>query len=451
MANKTKAQAKTSVALYAPKATNAGEVLPPLRPRSMDHLELAKMVRESFGDGNLLRSKGQFWRWDPCGIWVPCSADFVKQRAQKVISDAGRAISSTLVKAVTDVLGNDVHREEHEFNQGDAESVNLENGELVLSDGEWRLEPHQPDRFHTMQVPIAYDPSARAPQFEAFLAETFAGAMDCADKIACVLEMMGYTLMRHARHEKFVILIGDGANGKSVLLGVIAALCGRENVAAVQPSQFDNRFQRGYLHMKLANIVGELRMGEVLPDAELKSIVSGEPSTVELKHKNPFTLRPYATCWFGTNHMPIMRDHSSATVRRAIVLKFNRTIPPNQRDTGLLQRLIAEAPGILNLILAAYAKASSRGFTMPSSAAAAIDEWHRDADPVAAFVSDQCTRDHKGHESVSAVYIRYQQWHDDNGSGPLLSQKAFRAHMTRLGFTSKRSSACTLIIGLLLN
>jgi phage/plasmid-associated DNA primase len=88
---------------------------------------------------------------------------------------------------------------------------------------------------------------------------------------------------------------------------------------------------------------------------------------------------------------------------------------------------------------------------MPSSAAAAIDVWHRDADPVAAFVSDQCTRDHKGHESVSAVYIRYQQWHDDNGSGPLLSQKAFRAHMTRLGFTSKRSSACTLIIGLLLN
>jgi putative DNA primase/helicase len=382
---------------------------------------------------------------------MSCSADFVKQRAQKVISDAGWAISSALVKAVTDVLGNDVHREEHEFNQGDAESVNLENGELVLSDGEWRLEPHQPDRFHTMQVPIAYDPSARAPQFEAFLAETFAGDMDCADKIACVLEMMGYTLMRHARHEKFVILIGDGANGKSVLLGVIAAICGRENVAAVQPSQFGNPFQRGFLHMKLANIVGELRMGEVLPDAELKSIVSGEPSTVEHKHKNPFTLRPYATCWFGTNHMPIVRDHSSATVRRAIVLKFNRTIPPNQRDTGLLQRLIAEAPGILNLILAAYAKASIRGFTMPSSTAAALEDLHREADPVAAFVSDQCTRDHKGHEGASTVFARYQQWHDDNGSGPLLSLKAFRSHLTRLGFTSKRTSAGMQIIGLLLN
>jgi hypothetical protein len=241
MTNKIKAQAKASVAPDTPKGANVGEVLPPLRPRSMDHLELAKMVRESFGDGNLLRTKGQFWRWDPRGIWVRCSADFVKQRAQKVISDAGWAISSTLVKAVTDVLGNDAHREEHEFNQGDAESVNLENGELVLSDGEWRLEPHQPDRFHTMQVPIAYDPSARAPQFEAFLAETFAGDMDCADKIACVLEMMGYTLMRHARHEKFVILIGDGANGKSVLLGVIAAICGRENVAAVQPGSVHGR------------------------------------------------------------------------------------------------------------------------------------------------------------------------------------------------------------------
>ncbi len=61
MSNETKAQATTTVAPYAPNAANVCEVVTPLRSRSMDHLELAKMVRESFGDGNLLRTDGQFW------------------------------------------------------------------------------------------------------------------------------------------------------------------------------------------------------------------------------------------------------------------------------------------------------------------------------------------------------------------------------------------------------
>jgi len=92
------------------------------------------------------------------------------------------------------------------------------------------------------------------------------------------------------------MLIGPGANGKSVLLAVLEGLLGAENVAGVQPANFDNRFQRAHLHQKLANIVTELRQGEVIADAELKAITSGEPATVEHKHKDPFVMRPFATC-----------------------------------------------------------------------------------------------------------------------------------------------------------
>jgi putative DNA primase/helicase len=37
--------------------------------------------------------------------------------------------------------------------------------------------------------------------------------------------MIGYTLMSHAAMERFALLVGNGANGKSVLLAVIEALC----------------------------------------------------------------------------------------------------------------------------------------------------------------------------------------------------------------------------------
>ena len=107
---------------------------------------------------------------------------------------------------------------------------------------------------------------------------------------------------------KRAILIGAGANGKSVLLSVLYALAGPENVAGVQPSSFDNRFQRAHLHQKLVNIATGLKQGEVIADAELKAITSGEPATVEHEHKDPFVMRPFAACWFGTNHMPHTRD-----------------------------------------------------------------------------------------------------------------------------------------------
>jgi len=47
------------------------------------------------------------------------------------------------------------------------------------------------------------------------------------------LQMMGYSLMSHCKYEKFVFLLGSGANGKSVLLAVLEALCGVKNTAAV--------------------------------------------------------------------------------------------------------------------------------------------------------------------------------------------------------------------------
>lgn len=118
-----------------------------------------------------------------------------------------------------------------------------------------------------------------------------------------MLELVAYTLLPHARHEKFVILIGNGANGKSVL-AILQALCGIENVAAVQPSNFDRAFQRAHLDQKLANIITEIAQGEIIADAELKGITSGEPSTVEHKYGDPFVMYPFATCWFGTNHLP---------------------------------------------------------------------------------------------------------------------------------------------------
>jgi putative DNA primase/helicase len=440
----------TRVSLGTIRAQLSQDRNPKLEP---DHLDLARMTLSEIGRENVICADGkQIWRWQLRGVWTQQDDRAIKQAVQQRLSrEASIDVQAALVNGVTDVLKTEIFEQDHEFNRGNPETVNCLNGELELDAGGWQLRPHCREHYRTTQIPVAHDPTADAPQFQAFLWQVFRDDPDREEKTRAVLELMGYTLMSHARHELFIMLIGPGANGKSVLLAVLEALLGSENVAGVQPANFDNRFQRAHLHQKLANIVTELKQGEVIADAELKAITSGEPATVEHKHKDPFVMRPFSTCWFGTNHMPHTRDFSEALFRRATILQFNRTFTKSEQDPQLKDKLKAELPGILNLALNAYAHALVQGFTEPASSESAKKEWRLEADQVALFVDEVCHRDPEARALSGDVFKAYTSWASDNGINKTMSQKGLRDRLTRLGFGSYRDKTGRYVTGLRLS
>jgi putative DNA primase/helicase len=414
-----------------------------------DHLDLARLTLDEIGRDNVICTDAFVWRWQARGVWTQQDDRAIKQAVQGRLDDEPMIdVTANLVNGVTDVFKSEIFILEHEFNRGNPETVNCMNGEIELHSGRWQLRPHCRENYRTTQIPVAYDPRADAPMFRAFLGQVFRDDPDRDDKIRAVLELIGYTLMSHARHERFVMLIGPGANGKSVLLAVLEGLLGSENVAGVQPANFDRSFQRAHLHQKLANIVTELKQGEVIADAELKAITSGEPSTVEHKFKDPFVMRPFSTCWFGTNHMPHTRDFSEALFRRATILQFNRTFAKSEQDPQLKDKLQAELPGILNMSLTAYARALVDGFTEPQSSEEAKKEWRLEADQVALFVDDTCHRDPDARTPAGDVFQAYKSWAADNGISKTMSQKGLRDRLTRLGFGADRDRTARYVTGL---
>jgi putative DNA primase/helicase len=413
-----------------------------------DHLDLARITLNGIGRANIICADAFVWQWSEAGVWKKQDARAIKQATQNVIDTEGVEVTASRVNGVTDVLKSEIFKPGHEFNLGNPEAVNCLNGELELQGGKWTLLQHCRENYRTTQIPVTYDRAADAALFGAFLDQVFQDDADKTDKIKSTLELIGYTLMSHARHERFVMLIGPGANGKSVLLAVLEGLLGHENVAGVQPSNFENRFQRAHLHQKLANIVTELKQGEVIADAELKAITSGEAATVEHKHKDPFLMRPYSTCWFGTNHMPHSRDFSEALFRRATILQFNRTFALHEQDPLLKEKLLAELPGILNMTLAAYAKALAKGFTQPQSSDAAKKDWRLEADQVAQFVDDTCQHLPGAHTPFGDVFHAYQSWATENCIGKTMSTKGFRDRLTRLGFGAYRDRTNRYVTGL---
>ena len=372
-----------------------------------DHLELARKTLAAIGPGNVIHAGQSFWRWTGSGVWNECDDKAIKQHVQRTLEANGTAVSSSTVSGVTDVLRNDII--------GKPDVVNCRNGELELNENGWILHRHRREHYRTTQIPVIYDPAAHAPRFWQFLHDVFRDDHDRDAKMWSVLELIGYTLMSHANHERFVMLVGTGGNGKSVLLRVIEALAGSRNVAGVQPSQFDNKFQRANLHMKLANIVTELKQGEIIADAELKAITSGELTTVEKKNRDPFEMRAFATCWFGTNHLPHTRDFSDALFRRAVILTFNRSFSDAEQDHNLKDKLISELPGILNYALGSYTRAIVNGFTVPTSSLEAKQKWRMEADQVAQFVVERCIDDPSGRIAVDELYRKFRDWTTHSG------------------------------------
>lgn len=419
--------------------------------RGIDHLELARRSVRSIGADNIICISPFVWMWSDIGVWRRQEDRLIKQKVQRTIETEGLPVTSALVNGVSEVLKNEIFREDHRFNLGHPETINAANGQIVPDGDGWRLEPHCKENFRTTQIPVAFDPEAEAPRWVRFLGEVFRDDDDRVEKASALMEMMGYTLMSHARHELFALMIGTGGNGKSVVLSVIEALCGSENVAGVQPSNFDRSFQRAHLDQKLANIVTEIKQGEVIADAELKGIVSGEKSTVENKFQDPFDMHPFATCWFGTNHMPHTRDFSDALFRRALILSFNRQFEGAEKDPLLKETLTAELPGILNMALAAYQRACRIGFTLPPSSEAAKLEWRLEADQVAQFVDDRCRAAAGERELAGELFSAYQEWAQKNGVKQTMSAKGMRDRMTKLGFGKHRDQWGRYVTGIKLN
>lgn len=420
----------TGIALYDLKAAMKESC-----PSAMDQLGLAHSVIKQIGRENLLSAETYVWYWSDKGVWDRLEDRMVKKIVQTAIPKMVNEVNKKLVDGVADLLKTDVYVHSHQFNVGDSEVVNCLNGQLHFYNGFWQLQPHNREDYRTSQIPIVYDPQATAPRFEQFLMEVTAGDADGAEKRQALLEMMGYSLMAHCNHEKFVILIGSGANGKTVLLFVLEQLVGRINTAAVQPSEFHNKFQRAHLHGKLVNIVTELKQGAVIDDEALKGITSGEVTTVENKHRPPFDMRPYSTCWFGTNHMPHTRDFSDALFRRALLVEFNNKFEPHlgNCDPNLKDKLLEELAGILNMALHAYAMALKNGFTVPASTRKALQDWRMEADQVAQFVAEACELSEVHSEKSSELYAAYVDWARDSGIKQTVNARSFKERLLRIG------------------
>jgi P4 family phage/plasmid primase-like protien len=311
------------------------------------------------------------------------------------------------------------------------------NGLLDVETGE--LRSHTPDWFSTVCIPYPYDPTAVDEVLPRALGVWFAGD---AERIALAQEWAGYLLTRSTDAQAYMMLTGDGGNGKGAYAAAIEALLGPDNISYLPWEALGERFQLAQTLGKLLNVSDDI--GEFNRSAEgtLKWYVGGKPMTFEEKGKDPFTATPTARLMLACNLPPRIADRTDGVWRRMLVLPFDEKIREKVRgmDKAEWWAENANMPGVLNWALAGLRRLRENGwrFTRPRRSEEKKEELRRDHNPALEFLTGRVVADPEGRD-ISSDDLRqpYLAWCAANGYQPLASNSFAKVVNKEFGAVTK--------------
>jgi P4 family phage/plasmid primase-like protien len=208
-----------------------------------------------------------------------------------------------------------------------------------------------PNYFNLGCADWDYLPGSTSSVFSAFIKQV----LPEVEIREMVQEILGYLLVNGPNYQKFFILLGRGANGKSVILAILTALLGSSQISRLPLDYFDQTKHRFALSMtvgKLVNIISELNSSDKAAEGTLKAFVGKDPMQVERKNKTPFEMTPSARIIIAANEIPPLYDRSDGLWRRMIVIPFNfQILDEKEQDDRLVDEKFWKESGELSAIL----------------------------------------------------------------------------------------------------
>jgi putative DNA primase/helicase len=291
-------------------------------------------------------------------------------------------------------------------------------------------------------------PGGDCPTWLRFLDTATAGD---AELIAFLQRMAGYALTGSTRDHALFFVYGTGGNGKGTFLNTLQWIMG-DYARAAPADMFTERKHEAHT-TELARLMGarlvaaqETEEGKRWAEAKIKALTGGDPVTARFMRQDDFEFMPQFKLVMTGNHKPGLRNVDEAIKRRLYLIPFTVTIPAERRDTGLADRLRAEAGGILAWAVAGCQSWLAGGLRAPSAVLAATNEYLEQQDVLAAWI-DECCEESIGTSKSSSLYASYKAWSERAGEFAL-PMKRWSAAMEGRGFQSKRMTSGVMYAGL---
>lgn len=295
------------------------------------------------------------------------------------------------VNCLSGVLRFTVHDMTEEGGGRQADVTRLDHARVLTVPGRNR------PQYITKMIPIEYDPNATCPRFDAFLARV---QPDPAMR-AFLARWFGLS-MTALPVQKFLYMYGMGANGKSLLAGLMRRMLG-DYATMVRIESLTGQNRRGGSDatpdmMKLigarAAITNEPEEGERLQEQKVKELTGGDAMMVRALHSDFVEFTPYFKLTFTGNHKLEIRGTDDGIWRRPLLTPFDIQIPEGERDEKLGDNLFhEEGPGILNWMIGGLIDYLQGGLQEPPLVLEATREYRADSDPIGDFLGSATVMD----------------------------------------------------------
>jgi putative DNA primase/helicase len=381
---------------------------------------------------------GQLWRRDEtlrvfdlarkeCRVAsVECADDKLRLR-----------LASAITVAAIERLARADRRHAATVDQWDSDRwlLNTPGGTVNLLSG--KIQPHRRQDYCTKITAAA--PGGSCPMWHEFLNRITAGDLELQ---AFLQRICGYSLTGITREHALFFLYGTGGNGKSVFVNSITGMLGDYAATAPVEAFLASSFERhptdlaGLRGARLVTAI-ETEEGRRWAEAKIKSLTGGDAISARFMRQDFFQYTPQFKLMVAGNHKPGLRSVDEAMRRRLNLIPFTVTIPPDERDKHLEEKLREEGGGILQWAIEGCLAWQRDGLQPPAIVQKATEDYLAAEDKLGIWLEEHCKTSPAYRTATAALFRDWKEWCDGSGEDPG-SQKKFSQALEARGFERVR-------------
>ena len=310
---------------------------------------------------------------------------------------------------------------------------NVQNGTLDLRTG--KLASHDRTDFLTKISPVEWLDDAECPYWDAFLDYAMEGNERVIDFIH---RFFGYCLTGLCSEQVLLFMEGTGQNGKSTALLILMHIMGDY---AIQGAPGLLMAKKGESHpTEVADLEGvrfvanaEVEKGKPFAETLIKQLTGSDRVRARRMRQDFYEFDPTHKLIIAANHRPIIKGNDEGIWRRVLRLPWAKKI--EKKDPFFIEKLKAEAPGILRRLVEGCRRWQEDGLQPPAIVTAATDEYREEMDLLAEFFEECCYLGEQYMTPKKSLYVAYSDWCEGLRQRPVgynlfcrqLSERDFRS------------------------
>ena len=324
------------------------------------------------------------------------------------------------------------------------------------------------DEYVTRRSPVCFDPTAKASRWIRFITEITAlpdtknpQSYKARPNLANYLQLaLGYSITGSTREHKMFICIGDGSNGKNILLDILQFImsdyCQTIPPESLMANKYGSDAERPSPTMAMlagarTAISSESKEGHRLDVAMIKRHTGGGFMTARFMRENTLRFEITHKLWLMTNHKPAL-DHMDDAMRGRLHLipfdrQWNRPGNPERNpllpdgDKNLMEVLKSEAEGILAWLVEGAVKYAKNGLEPPEEIIQMTQSYFKENDILGLWLDTYCEEcDPRIGLKASELFENYRTWCVKEGYENVMlhTQKTFSNELKKRGIHSRK-------------